>query len=208
MKKLCWKSSWLLNSKQRGLLAVRIAWKQMRGRTFSTGSSIKEWKQAGEPRTKKSRKSKSNVKTMLIVFFDFRLIVHQEFVRPDPTVNRHVYVDGLRRLRARVDQVRPDLGCGSHQCSSQKNLIWDSPRYSFWTWITQLHNFFHIPWINHTSPHQPHSCKINFQHEKTANQIELSQRKGEWSRFPLPRSHSISLRKGGWKRGNKKTDDD
>ncbi|XP_018565941.1 putative uncharacterized protein FLJ37770 [Anoplophora glabripennis] len=45
-------------------------------------SQSKEWKQAGQPRTKKSRKSRSNVKTMLIVFFDSRGIVHQEFVPP------------------------------------------------------------------------------------------------------------------------------
>jgi hypothetical protein len=36
--------------------------------------------------TKKARQVRSNVKTMLIVFFDVRGIVHQEFVPPGQTV--------------------------------------------------------------------------------------------------------------------------
>lgn len=72
-------------------------------------SQSKEWKTSGEPRTKKSRKSRSNVKTMLIVFFDVRGIVHQEFVPPGQTVDGKFYVDVLRRLKARVARVRPEL---------------------------------------------------------------------------------------------------
>lgn len=73
------------------------------------GRESKEWKTSGEPRTKKSRKSRSNVKTMLIVFFDVRGIVHQEFVPPGQTVDGKFYVDVLRRLKARVARVRPEL---------------------------------------------------------------------------------------------------
>lgn len=75
-------------------------------------SQSKEWKLAGEPRTKKSRKSRSNVKTMLIVFFDSRGIVHKEFVPPGQRVNGNFYVEVLTRLRARVARVRPDLAQG------------------------------------------------------------------------------------------------
>ena len=53
--------------------------------------------------------SKSKVKTMLIVFFDFRGIVHHEFLPPGQTVTQHVYKEVLERLRKRVLRVRPDL---------------------------------------------------------------------------------------------------
>lgn len=46
---------------------------------------------------------------MLIVFFDVRGIVHQEFVPPGQTVDGKFYVDVLRRLKARVARVRPEL---------------------------------------------------------------------------------------------------
>ena len=39
------------------------------------------------PRPKKARMSRSRVKTMIIVFFDNRGIVHKVFVPPGQTVN-------------------------------------------------------------------------------------------------------------------------
>ena len=47
-----------------------------------------QWKTPTSPRPKKARQVRSNVKTMLIVFFDVRGIVHREFVPPGQTVNR------------------------------------------------------------------------------------------------------------------------
>ena len=41
-----------------------------------------EWHTSASPRPKKARMSKSKVKTMLIVFFDIKGIVHHEFVPP------------------------------------------------------------------------------------------------------------------------------
>ena len=53
--------------------------------------------------TEKSKTSeRSNVKTMLIVFFDVRGIVHWEFVPPGQTVNQEFYLEVLRRLRENV----------------------------------------------------------------------------------------------------------
>jgi len=46
---------------------------------------------------------------MLIVFFDVRGIVHQEFIPPGQTVNQEFYLDVLRRLRENVRRKRPEL---------------------------------------------------------------------------------------------------
>ena len=61
------------------------------------------------PRLKKARQVRSNVKTMLIVFFDVRGIVHREFVPPGQTVNQEFYLEVLRRLRENVWRKCPEL---------------------------------------------------------------------------------------------------
>ncbi|UYV78712.1 hypothetical protein LAZ67_16002510 [Cordylochernes scorpioides] len=53
------------------------------------------------PRPKKARMSKSRIKTMIIVFFDIRGIVHCEFVPQGQAV--------LRRLKRRIARVRTDI---------------------------------------------------------------------------------------------------
>jgi len=45
-----------------------------------TKRQSEEWKHPGSPRTKKAPKSRSKIKTMLIVFFDIRGVVHHEYV--------------------------------------------------------------------------------------------------------------------------------
>ena len=49
------------------------------------------------------------MKTMIIVFFYVRGIVHQEFVSPGQTLNQHFYLDVLRRLREDVWRKRSEL---------------------------------------------------------------------------------------------------
>ena len=61
------------------------------------------------PRPKKARMSRPKVKTMVIVFFDSRGIVHKEFVPPGQKVNQAFYKDILERLRKRVQRVRTDI---------------------------------------------------------------------------------------------------
>ena len=68
-----------------------------------------QWKTPTSPRPKKTRQVRSNVKTMLIVFFDVRGIVHREFVPPGQTVNQEFYLEVLRRLRENVRRKRPEL---------------------------------------------------------------------------------------------------
>jgi hypothetical protein len=46
-----------------------------------------QWKLPSSPWPKKARLVRSNVKSMLIIFFDIQGIVHKEFVSPGQTVN-------------------------------------------------------------------------------------------------------------------------
>ncbi|UYV61756.1 hypothetical protein LAZ67_1006339 [Cordylochernes scorpioides] len=67
------------------------------------------WHTKSSPRPKKARMSKSGIKTMIIVFFDIREIVHCEFVPQGQTVNSAFYLEVLRRLKRRIARVRTDI---------------------------------------------------------------------------------------------------
>ena len=73
-----------------------------------TKTQSSQWKSPGSPRPKKARQVRSNIKSMLICFFDQKGIVHKEFVPPGQTVNAAFYVEVLRRLRENVRRKRPD----------------------------------------------------------------------------------------------------
>ena len=69
-------------------------------------SQSREWKNKESTRLKKSRKSKSKIKVMLLFFFDCHGIVHHEFAPEGQTVNAAFYVEVSKRLR---DHVRLEL---------------------------------------------------------------------------------------------------
>jgi hypothetical protein len=52
--------------------------------------------------TEKARQVKSKVKSMLIIFFDIRGIVHNKFILAGQTVSSAYYCDILRRLQENV----------------------------------------------------------------------------------------------------------
>ena len=56
-----------------------------------TKRQSKQWLSPGSLRPKKARQSRSQIKVMLIAFFDARGIVHVEFISQRQTVNQHVY---------------------------------------------------------------------------------------------------------------------
>ena len=56
----------------------------------------------------KARQFRSNVKSMLIVFFDIQGIVHKEFVPPGQTANGKFYCEVLKQLREGIWRKRPD----------------------------------------------------------------------------------------------------
>jgi len=58
-----------------------------------------QWKTQNSPRPKKAHMSRSQVKTMLVCFFDNKGIVHYEFFAQGQTVNQQCYLEVLTRLR-------------------------------------------------------------------------------------------------------------
>ena len=66
-------------------------------------------KRTSSPRPQKARQSCSSMKSMLIIFFDIRSIIHREFLHQGQTVNKEFYCDVLRRLRENIRRKRPDL---------------------------------------------------------------------------------------------------
>ncbi|GFU29376.1 HTH_48 domain-containing protein [Nephila pilipes] len=50
-------------------------------------------KTPSSPRPKKARLVRSNIKSMIIVFFDVRRIEPQEFVSPGQIINQHFYLE-------------------------------------------------------------------------------------------------------------------
>jgi len=67
------------------------------------------WKSPTSPRPKKARQVKSNLKSVIITFFDIKGIVHKEFVPTGQTVNSGFYCEVLRRLREKVRRHCPQL---------------------------------------------------------------------------------------------------
>jgi len=68
-----------------------------------------QWKTKNSPQPKKARMSWSQVKTMLVCFFDHKGIVHYEFIAQGQTVNQQCYLEVLRRLQESVRRKRPGL---------------------------------------------------------------------------------------------------
>ena len=67
-----------------------------------------QWKTQNSPRAKKSRLSRSQVKTKLVCFFDHKGIVHYEFTAQGQTVNYQCYLEVLTRLWESVRRKDPD----------------------------------------------------------------------------------------------------
>lgn len=74
-----------------------------------TTDQSSEYRVRGEPRPKKPRQSRSKIKVMMTVFFDYQGVVHSEFLPPGQTVNKTYYLGVMRRLREAIRKKRPDL---------------------------------------------------------------------------------------------------
>ena len=82
-----------------------------------TKTQSSEWKSPGSPRPKKARKVRSNIKLILICFFDQKGIVHKEFVLPGQTVNAAFCVEVLKCLWENVRRKRPDQWQKQHMAA-------------------------------------------------------------------------------------------
>ncbi|UYV60847.1 hypothetical protein LAZ67_1002591 [Cordylochernes scorpioides] len=79
------------------------------GYDVETKAQSSQWKLPHEPRPKKARQVRSNVKVFMTVFFDCRGVVHHEFLPQGRTVNKEYYLQVMRNLREAIRQKRPDL---------------------------------------------------------------------------------------------------
>jgi histone-lysine N-methyltransferase SETMAR len=79
------------------------------GYDIETKAQSSQWKNPGEPRPKKARQVRSNVKVLLTVFFDYHGVVHQEFLPQGRTVNKEYYLEVMRRLRESIRKKRPEV---------------------------------------------------------------------------------------------------
>ncbi|UYV82794.1 hypothetical protein LAZ67_22000882 [Cordylochernes scorpioides] len=79
------------------------------GYDVETKAQSSQWKLPHEPRPKKARQVRSNVKVLLTVFFDCRGVVHHEFLPQGRTVNKEYYLQVMRNFREAIRQKRSDL---------------------------------------------------------------------------------------------------
>jgi hypothetical protein len=63
------------------------------------------------PLSWRNRNSKKKIKIMLIIFFDYRGVVHKEFVPEGKTVNAIFYKGVMDRLLKRIERVRAAAFC-------------------------------------------------------------------------------------------------
>ena len=68
-----------------------------------------QWKSPTSPSPKKARQVKSNLRSIIITFFDIKGIVHKEFVPTGQTVNSGFYCEVLQRLRKKYETSPPTL---------------------------------------------------------------------------------------------------
>jgi len=68
-----------------------------------------QWKTPSSPRPKNPSMTKSQIKTMLITFFDARSIVYLEFIPQGEAINQADYIEILTILHVAVLRKRPEL---------------------------------------------------------------------------------------------------
>ncbi|CAK9799943.1 Mariner Mos1 transposase [Anthophora quadrimaculata] len=76
---------------------------------MQTSQQSSEYRLENEPNPKKPRQSRSKIKVMLTVFFDYHGVVHSEFLPDGQAVNKEYYLSVMRRLRENIRRKRPDL---------------------------------------------------------------------------------------------------
>lgn len=67
-----------------------------------TAQQSSVYRAADERKPNKPRQSKSKIKVLLSVFFDYRGVVYKEFLPTDQTVNKEYYLGLLHRLRESI----------------------------------------------------------------------------------------------------------
>ena len=67
-----------------------------------------EWHHPNSPRTKKFKAQKFAGKIMATVFWDSQGVILVDFFSKGETTNSEVYIETLRKLKAKIRHVRPN----------------------------------------------------------------------------------------------------
>ena len=119
------------------------------------------WKSSSSPRVKKARESRSNIKVMMIVFYDLDGIVRVEFVPRNTTVNSEYYMGLLEHLRNNVCRKQPKKWANGFILHHDKALCYTS--ILVWQFLSNknITVFPHPPyfriWHRATSGYSPKS---------------------------------------------------
>ena len=68
-----------------------------------------EWRHLTSPRSKKFKFQQSAGKVLVTVFWDSVGVTRVDFISKGVTINSDIYVDTLKKLKARIQRVRPAL---------------------------------------------------------------------------------------------------
>ena len=81
----------------------------MYGYNIETKAQSSHWKRPEEPRPKKARQVRSNVKVLLSVFFDCIGVVHHKFLPQGRMVNKEYQLEVMSLLYEAMHQKRIEL---------------------------------------------------------------------------------------------------
>jgi len=119
-----------------------------------------QWKSPSSPHVKKACQSRSNIKVVMIVFFDLDGIVRAEFVPRNTTVNSEYYKGLLESLRNNVGRKGPEkwangfiLHHNNGLCHTSL-LVWQFLSKILWCVLIHL---IHWIWHRATSGSSPKS---------------------------------------------------
>ena len=105
-----------------------------------------QWSTSSSPRPKKAQQVKSNIKIMLIAFFDVDGLVHHELVPTGQTVNKEFYKTVLQHLRDAVRRHRPEKWRSGNWTLHHDNALPTglSSQMNFWRKMT-FHRSHNLP---------------------------------------------------------------
>ena len=151
------------------------------GYDLETKQMSSQWKTASSPQPKKAQQVKSNVKTMLIVFFNIGGLVHHEYIARGQMVNKEFYKTVLQCLWDTVHRHRPERGVSAiGSCTMTIPLLTGlSPQINFWK-NTIFHPSHALP-TPLTLLHETSSCSRNWRKQwKDADSMTLKRFKPTW----------------------------
>ncbi len=112
-----------------------------------------EWTRPGEPRPSKALRSRSQRRTMLILFFDSHGPIHC-FFNDEGTVDNDIYIESVRQMREQLRCKRPQLWADKNFYLLQDNA---SPHTS----VDTLAYFFTVDLAEWLWPHPQYSLDLS-----------------------------------------------